>query len=168
MARAIIITGGNLDNVKARLRQAQQMINERLGVILRCSHMYESEAWGFTASDNFLNQAIELDTDLTPEELLQGVQAIEKELGRDRTAEAAIKAANGEAYSSRKIDIDILFYDDKVISTPELTIPHPLMHERDFVLAPLSEIAPSKIHPILDKTVRELRGELHARQSMEK
>ena len=107
MARAIIITGGNLDNVKARLRQAQQMINERLGVILRCSHMYESEAWGFTASDNFLNQAIELDTDLTPEELLQGVQAIEKELGRDRTAEAAIKAANGEAYSSRKIDISI-------------------------------------------------------------
>ncbi|MBR4064908.1 MAG: 2-amino-4-hydroxy-6-hydroxymethyldihydropteridine diphosphokinase [Tidjanibacter sp.] len=168
MARAIIITGGNLDNVKARLRQAQQMINERLGVILRCSHMYESEAWGFTASDNFLNQAIELDTDLTPEELLQGVQAIEKELGRDRTAEAAIKAANGEAYSSRKIDIDILFYDDVVISTPELTIPHPLMHERDFVLAPLSEIAPSKIHPIFDKTVRELRGELHARQSMEK
>lgn len=168
MARAIIITGGNLDNVKARLRQAQQMINERLGIILRCSHMYESEAWGFTASDNFLNQAIELDTDLSPEELLQGVQAIEKELGRDRDAEAAIKAANGEPYSSRKIDIDILFYDDLVISTPELTIPHPLMHEREFVLAPLSEIVPSKVHPIFDKSVRELRGELQARQSMEK
>ena len=168
MARAIVITGGNLDNVKARLRQAQQMINERLGVILRCSHMYESEAWGFTASDNFLNQAIELDTDLTPEELLKGVQAIEKELGRDRDAEAAIKAANGEPYSSRKIDIDILFYDDLVIETPELTIPHPLMQEREFVLAPLSEIAPSKIHPILDKSIRELRGELLARESIER
>lgn len=168
MARAIIITGGNLDNVKARLRQAQQMINERLGIILRCSHMYESEAWGFSAPDNFLNQAIELDTDLSPEELLQGVQAIEKELGRDRDAEAAIKAANGEPYSSRKIDIDILFYDDLIISTPELTIPHPLMHEREFVLAPLSEIAPSKIHPTLDKSVRELRGELQARQALEK
>ena len=168
MARAIVITGGNLDNVKARLRQAQQMINERLGIILRCSHMYESEAWGFTSSENFLNQAIELDTDLSPEELLAGVLAIEQELGRDREAEAAIKAENGEPYSSRKIDIDILFYDDKVINTPDLVIPHPLMQEREFVLAPLSEIAPNKIHPLLDKTVREMRGELQARQLAEK
>ncbi len=165
MARAIIITGGNLDNVKARLRQAQQMINDRLGIILRCSHMYESEAWGFTAADNFLNQAIELDTDLSPEELLAGVQAIEKELGRDREAEAAIKAANGEPYSSRKIDIDILFYNDLVLESPELTIPHPLMQERDFVLAPLCEIAAGKIHPVLDKTMKELREELKARMN---
>ncbi len=140
MARAIIITGGNIGDVKPRLRQAQQLINAGIGIVLRCSHVYESEAWGFAAESDFKNQAMVVDTDLSPEELLVAVQEIEERLGRDRGAEAAEKARTGEPYSSRMIDIDILFYDDRVMDTPRLKLPHPLMQERDFVLAPLVEV----------------------------
>ena len=162
MARAIIITGGNIGDVKPRLRHAQQLINNYIGIVLRCSHVYDSPAWGFSAAQEFQNQAMEVDTDLSPEELLQAVQKIEVELGRDRDAEAVEKARTGEAYSSRIIDIDIIFYDDLVMDTPSLKLPHPLMQDRDFVLAPLSEIAPHKVHPVLGKTVEELRAALSA------
>ena len=101
-----------MGDVKPRLRQAQQMINAGIGIVLRCSHVYESKAWGFTAADDFKNQAMEVDTDLAPEELLAALQEIEGRLGRDREAEAAEKARTGEPYSSRLIDIDIIFYDD--------------------------------------------------------
>ena len=157
-----------MGDVKDTLRRAQQEVNNNLGVILRCSHNYESKAWGFTSYDNFFNQAIIIDTDYSPEELLDKVLEIEIKLGRNREEEAEVKARTGERFAPRPIDIDILFYDDKVINTPDLVIPHPLMQEREFVLAPLSEIAPNKIHPLLDKTVREMRGELQARQLAEK
>lgn len=160
MARAIIITGGNIGDVKSRLRHAQQLINNRLGVVMRCSHMYFSKAWGFTAEEDFWNQAMTVDTDLTPTQLLDEVHRIEEELGRDRDEESRIKSERGEEYSSRKIDIDILYYDDLVLNTPQLTIPHPLMQQRDFVLTPLCEIAPDKVHPVLGKTSRQMRDEL--------
>lgn len=151
-----------MGDVKDTLRRAQQEINKQLGIILRCSHNYESKAWGFTSSENFYNQAIILDTDLSPEELLEGVMSIEQQLGRDRQEEARVKELSGERYAARKIDIDILFYDDEVIDTPTLTIPHPLIQNRDFVLRPLNEIAPDKIHPTLRKTIRTLFEELEA------
>lgn len=160
MARAIIITGGNIGEMKPRLRQAQQLINSDIGIVLRCSHVYTSKAWGFNAQQEFMNQAMIVDTDLSPEELLVAVQKIEAQLGRDRDAEAVEKEQSGEVYSSRVIDIDILLYDDVVMSTERLTIPHPLMQERDFVLAPLVEIAPKKEHPVLKKSIEELRKEL--------
>ncbi len=160
MAKAIIITGGNIGDVKDTLRRAQQEINKNLGIILRCSHSYESKAWGFTSSENFYNQAIILDTDFSPEELLEKVLEIEQKLGRDREEEARIKAQTGERFAPRKIDIDILFYDDEVIDTPTLKIPHPLIQDRDFVLRPLNEIAPDKIHPILRKTIHTLFEEM--------
>lgn len=162
MAKAIIITGGNLGDVKDTLRRAQQAINKELGIILRCSHNYESKAWGFTSAENFYNQAIILDTDYSPEELLDKVLEIEERLGRNREEEARVKAQTGEMYAGRAIDIDILFYDDLVIDTPRLTIPHPLIQDRDFVLRPLNEIAPDKIHPTLRKTVRTLFEEMEA------
>lgn len=163
MAKAIIITGGNVGDVKDTLRRAQQEINRQLGIILRCSHSYESKAWGFSSSENFYNQAIILDTDLSPEELLDKVMEIEKLLGRDRQEEARVKALSGERYAPRVIDIDILFYDDEVIDTPTLTIPHPLIQDRDFVLRPLNEIAPDKIHPTLRKTIHTLFEEMEAK-----
>lgn len=160
MARVIIITGGNIGDIKPRLREAQKLINNDIGIVLRCSHVYTSKAWGFDAEGEFSNQAMIVDTDLSPEELLAAVQKIETELGRDRNAEAVEKERTGQPYSSRVIDIDILFYDDLKMDTPDLTIPHPLMHEREFVLAPLFEIAPKKMHPVFGKTVEQLRGEL--------
>lgn len=163
MAKAIIITGGNVGDVKDTLRRAQQAINQELGIILRCSHSYESKAWGFTSSENFYNQAIILDTDFAPEELLDKVLEIEQQLGRDREEEARIKAQTGERFAPRKIDIDILFYDDEVIDTPRLTVPHPLIQDRDFVLRPLNEIAPDKVHPVLRKTIHTLFEEMEAK-----
>lgn len=165
MARAIIITGGNIGEMKPRLRQAQQLINNEIGIVLRCSHVYKSKAWGFPAENDFMNQAMIVDTDFTPEELLAALQKIEVKLGRDRDAEAAEKERTGEDYSSRVIDIDILFYNDMEMDLPNLTIPHPLMQERDFVLAPLCEIAPRTVHPGLKKTVEELRTELLAKNN---
>ena len=150
--------------MKDTLRRAQQEINRQMGIILRCSHSYESKAWGFTSSENFYNQAIILDTDLTPEELLDKALEIELQLGRDREEEARIKAATGERFAPRAIDIDILFYDDEVIDTERLKIPHPLIQDRDFVLRPLNEIAPDKIHPTLRKTIHTLFEEMEAKE----
>ena len=160
MAKAILMTGGNVGDVKDTLRRAQQEINFSLGVIMRCSHSYESKAWGFTSAENFYNQAIIVDTDFSPEELLDKVLEIELKLGRNREEEAAVKAQTGERFAPRVIDIDILFYDDLVMDTPRLTIPHPLIQDRDFVLRPLNEVAPDKIHPVLNKTVHTLFEEM--------
>lgn len=163
MAKAILVMGGNIGDMKPRLRQAQHLINDRIGIVLRCSHVYESKAWGFEG-DDFKNQAMVVDTDLAPEELLAAVQEIERELGRDREAEEQDKARTGQRYASRVIDIDIIFYDDVVLDTPALKLPHPLMQERDFVLAPLCEISPAKVHPVLGCTVEQLRAALHEQQ----
>lgn len=136
MARAIILTGGNVGDVKTRLQNAQRLINQHAGPVMRCSHRYKSRAWGFDAEEEFSNQVLEVDTDLTPEQLLDALQAIERELGRDREAEQSLKQRTGARYTSRPIDIDILFYDDRVIRTERLTVPHPLIQEREFVLVP--------------------------------
>ena len=154
-----------MGDMKPRLRQAQQLINSEIGIVLRCSHVYRSKAWGFDSEHEFMNQAMIVDTDHSPQELLHALMDIEHRLGRDRAAESAEKERTGQDYSSRIIDIDILFYDDLKMETPELTLPHPLMHERDFVLAPLCEIAPGKVHPHLGKSVEELRNELNANEN---
>lgn len=144
--------------MKPLLHRAQEMINAEIGPVMRCSHRYKSEAWGFEAEDTFSNQVLVCDTELTPRQVLERVQAIEAALGRDREAEAAEKARTGQNYSSRVIDVDILFYDNEIVSEPDLVIPHPLMHEREFVMEPLAEVAPDKLHPVFGKTVAELRG----------
>ena len=153
-----------MGDVKSLLQQAQRLINDRIGAVMRCSHRYKSKAWGFDAEPMFTNQVLVADTDLTPEEVLEEVQRMETELGRDRAAEEREKAASGQHYCSRCIDIDILFYDDRVIDRPELKIPHPLMQERDFVLAPLCEVMRDRVHPVLGKTIGCLRDELAARE----
>ncbi len=156
MARIFLLTGGNAGDVKRTLQRAQQLINDRIGPVLHCSHRYESEAWGFEAATRFSNQALEVSTDLEPEAVLDAVQEIERELGRNRAAEAIEKASTGAQYASRPIDIDLLFYDDAVIATERLTVPHPLLAERKFALVPLCEIARAKRHPSTGLTVGEM------------
>ena len=167
MARVYLLTGGNTGKTEATLRRAQRMVNSNIGVILHASGIYKTLPWGFNAEGLFYNQALEVDTDLSPEEVLDEVQIIERTLGRDRQREAMVKRESGEAYASRPIDIDIIFYDDIVMETPLLTIPHPRMHERSFVLTPLGEIAPEKVHPLLHKTVGELMDELRDKEMEE-
>lgn len=165
MARAILLAGGNVGDMKSRLQQVQRLVNLRVGPVLRCSHRYTSRAWGFEAEEEFSNQVLEADTDLGPEELLDAVQTIERELGRDRIAEAAEKERTGARYVSRPIDIDILFYGDRVIRTERLTIPHPLIQEREFVLVPLCERMRDYRHPVLGRTIGELLEELKKREA---
>ena len=160
MHRAIILAGGNIGDVAARFVEAERLLAERGAKVVAKSQNYESKAWGFTSYDNFFNQAIIIDTDFSPEELLDKVLEIEIKLGRNREEEAEVKARTGERFAPRKIDIDILFYDDEVIDTPRLQIPHPLIQDRDFVLRPLNEIAPDKIHPVLRKTIHTLFEEM--------
>lgn len=156
--------GGNKGDVKRTLQTAQQLVNARVGAVLRCSHRYESEAWGFHAPERFSNQAVEITTDLTPHEVLDAVQCIEADLGRNRAAEAVEKAATGAAYVSRPIDIDIIFYDDAVLSDEQLTIPHPRLAEREFALVPLCEIMRMRRHPVTGTTVGEMLEALRQKQ----
>ena len=127
---------------------AAALLAERVGDVLALSGFYETEPWGFQSENTFLNAALQLDTSLSPLELLKATQEIEIEMGRTQKS-------NG-AYHDRIIDIDILLYDDLVLQTPELTLPHPLMHERLVVMEPLAEIAPNVIHPVFKKPVISL------------
>lgn len=163
MARVALLLGGNQGDVKRTLQTAQQLINSRVGAVLRCSHRYESEPWGFPAVQRFSNQALEVSTDLSPLEVLDACQGIERELGRNRAAEAIEKASSGAAYSSRPIDIDIIFYGDEVIDDERLTVPHPLLAEREFALQPLAEIMRRHRHPVTGVTVGEMLDALRNR-----
>ena len=156
MARVVLLLGGNQGDVKRTLQTAQQLINSRVGAVLRCSHRYESEPWGFRSPDRFSNQALEVSTDLTPHEVLDACQAIERDLGRNRAAEAIEKASSGAPYGARPIDIDVIFYDDLVLSDERLTLPHPHLGEREFALVPLNEIMRRYRHPVTGLTVEEM------------
>ena len=160
MARVVFLAGGNVGDVKTRLQRAQQLLNERVGAVLRCSHRYESAPWGFDAEERFSNQAIEVSTDLTPHEVLDAIEQIENELGRNRAAEAIERARTGSRYCSRPIDIDILFYDDEVIHDERLVVPHPLIAEREFALVPLCEIMRTRRHPVTGRTMEEMLAAL--------
>ena len=159
MARVVLIAGGNIGDVKSRLQDAQKMINDRVGAVMRCSHRYKSEAWGFSAPE-FTNQVMVADTDLSPQQVLAEVQEIEAFLGRDREAERREMELSGQKYASRVIDIDVLLYDDAVVDTETLKIPHPKMAEREFVLTPLCEVMREHRHPQLGLTIGELREKL--------
>lgn len=124
--------GSNLGERKELIEKAIALIGERIGTITRQSSLIETEPWGFESSHKFLNGVILCETALTPREVLKGTQQIERELGR--------KKKTTLTYKDRPIDIDILLYDDLKVDEPDLKIPHPLMHQRDFVMIPLKEI----------------------------
>ena len=193
-----MLLGGNLGNRSFYLKTAREKIDRLIGNIVKVSSVYETEPWGFSHNNPFLNQAIVSETRLEPVEIIQIVSRIEKVLGRDRERESdpswqsgigragesessriresgigndegteddragrseANRSEENSSYSARKIDIDILLYGDLIINLEELVIPHPRLHERKFVLEPLAEIAPGLVHPVFNKTIRELYEE---------
>jgi len=153
MATVYLGLGSNIGNKRRNLITASALLAERAGDIPALSAIYETEPWGFESENSFMNSALILETELFPEALLEVITQIEKELGR---VEKSVK----QQYKDRVIDIDILFYDNDVIDTQSLTIPHPLIAQRSFVLEPLMEIAPFLKHPVLNKTILELYNEL--------
>lgn len=130
---------------QANLAQAYECI-EQCGYITNASPLYETAAWGKNDQPAFLNQALEIQTGLTPRQLLKKILSIEKQIGRVRK----------EKYGPRIIDIDILLFNDEIHNYPSLTIPHPELQNRRFVLVPLVEVAPGIIHPVFKKTIAEL------------
>lgn len=133
--------GANLGNREETLTEAIRLIGERVGEVTRQSSRIETEPWGFESDHRFLNAVILCETEKTPREVLRLTQQIERDLGRCKTLNVQRSTLNApRTYADRPIDIDILLYDDLTINEPDLTIPHPLMNERDFVMIPLEEI----------------------------
>lgn len=136
--------GSNLGDREANINEAIRLIGERVGTVVSQSSLIETEPWGFESSNFFLNGAVLVETSLSPREVLQTTQEIEKALGRkSKTTTHHPSLTTHHSYNDRPIDIDILLFDDQAIDEPDLKIPHPLMYKRDFVMIPLHEICPT-------------------------
>ena len=144
--------GTNQGNKEENIRGAIEELSHLLGTPTAVATIIETEPWGFQSDNSFLNTVVAFKSTLAPEEILKATQEIERRLGRTK------KSIDG-CYSDRPIDIDILLYGSRVIESPQLTIPHPLLHKRLFVLQPLAQIAPGLIHPILGKSITRLLKE---------
>ena len=146
MNKVYLSIGGNLGKRRANLAKAVFLINQQIGSVITVSSLYKTKAWGVENQPDFLNQVLIVETRLSPEQVLATALAIETKMGRKRERK----------WYTRLIDIDVLFYGQEVIKTDNLTLPHPFLQDRNFVLVPLAEIAPDYIHPILKKYVKEL------------
>lgn len=145
---AILLLGTNLGDRWHQLAKCKEEVEVWIGMIVKSSSIYETEAWGNGDQAAFYNQAIEVQCSDSPSELLGKILSIEKKMGRIRL----------EEWGPRLIDIDILYIEDQVVSLPHLTVPHPLLSERRFALIPLVEQWPGFVHPVLQKTNRELEA----------
>lgn len=154
MKTLLVSFGSNLGDRETQIRQAADLLAKRIGTLKALSPCYESEPLGFESSHPFLDAAAVYETQLMPEELLQNAEEVERELGRTQ------KSVDGE-YHDRPIDIDLLALDDMVVQTERLTLPHPRLTGRRFVLCPLCDVAPDAIHPISGRTYRELLDRLN-------
>jgi len=159
MIKLYILLGGNLGDKQKVLSEARIRLNKLLGKITAQSSVYETEPWGFESADLFWNQVLEISTSLSPKEVLRQTQQIELQMGRIRKE---------SQYDSRIIDIDILFFGDKVIESENLIVPHPRIQERKFALVPLNEIAPGLMHPVIQKSIGQLLQECSDELKVEK
>lgn len=147
--QVVTILGSNSGDKFRLMEQAVSLLSEEAGKITLASSYYETAPWGFECEEDFLNRVVVFETEICPESFLQTALDTEKRLGRTRPA-------NGTRYTSRPIDIDILFYGTKIIDTPTLIVPHPRLELRNFVLTPLCEILPDFIHPVSHKSIQTL------------
>jgi 2-amino-4-hydroxy-6-hydroxymethyldihydropteridine diphosphokinase len=156
MNSAVILLGSNLGNRYKNLSDALTLIKQKIGELKLSSKVYETAPWGNTEQPSFLNQVVEISTAFNALTLMKNLLAIEQEQGRIRR----------EKWSPRIIDLDVLYFNEEIIQSNELTVPHPCMHERRFVLVPLNEILPNKLHPILKKMNSQLLKELKDQQDV--
>lgn len=147
--KSYVLLGSNQGQRRQYLNKAITAIQQRCGRLVKESAVYETAAWGNTKQAAFLNKVIVIHTQLSPDELMQELLNIEQELGRIRT----------EKYGPRTIDLDILFYDNLVYHSPKVTLPHPAIQDRRFVLIPLAELSARKLHPVYRKTIGTLLNE---------
>ena len=158
MQDVYVLLGSNLGDRLALISRATSMIEIEIGEVVARSALYETASWGNTDQPDFINQALQLRTNLSAQEVLEKSLGIETTLGRQRE----------EKWGSRTIDIDLLFYGSSVINESNLVIPHPHLHERAFALIPLSEVAPELIHPIFGQSVSVLCRNLEDRLSVKR
>jgi 2-amino-4-hydroxy-6-hydroxymethyldihydropteridine diphosphokinase len=140
--------GSNMGDRMGHLRMAADLISKNIGKIAKKSHFYDTQPWGNTEQDSFLNQVVMANTTLDPRDILKEITLIEREMGRTRK--------DNEKWGPRQIDIDILLYGKRIIRDKGLEIPHPELHKRAFVLVPLMELAPDYEHPVLKQQIDEL------------
>ncbi|MFR9165567.1 MAG: 2-amino-4-hydroxy-6-hydroxymethyldihydropteridine diphosphokinase [Dysgonomonas sp.] len=145
--------GSNIGDREKNIQTAVDRIDSNIGRIVKVSSLYATDPVGFISENKFLNAACKVETEFSPLEVLEKTQAIEKEMGRKE------KSVNHK-YADRIIDIDILLYDELISKDSRLVLPHPYLHERQFVLLPLAEIAAEEIHPLLHKSIGELMQEI--------
>jgi 2-amino-4-hydroxy-6-hydroxymethyldihydropteridine diphosphokinase len=157
LTTAHLSLGSNVGARQSHLQEAQDRL-AKIGRVLAVSSLYETEPVEFTEQPWFLNCAIAVETNCTPRQLMAAILQIEQEMGRRRV----------QKKGPRSIDIDILLFGQEIIESKDLTVPHPAMHHRRFVLEPLAEIAPQAMHPLLKKTIRELADALPAGQAVRK
>ncbi|MBM3412281.1 MAG: 2-amino-4-hydroxy-6-hydroxymethyldihydropteridine diphosphokinase [Bacteroidetes bacterium] len=141
-----LLTGSNLGDRIENLNKAAQLINEKAGKLMACSKFYQTSPWGPLEQPDYINQALLIETPLSPSSLMERLLSLEEKIGRIRTLK----------YGPRVIDIDILYYGSEVINTPLVQVPHPAVQNRRFALIPLEEIAPNYIDPITGKTISQL------------
>ena len=146
MNKTYLLLGSNIGNSKANLAKAITQIEKQIGALGRQSGLYSTAAWGNTKQPDFLNQVVIVDTELTALQTMQNILGIEKKMGRVRTVKNA----------PRIIDIDILFFNKEIIAQAKLTVPHPQIQNRRFVLVPLNQLSPNLKHPLLKQTIHQL------------
>jgi len=147
----VLLLGGNIGDTRGYIRNGLTLLEQQLGFLTHLSSFYKTTSWGFDSAD-FINLAIVIETEKTAEQCLSITQGIEEELGR-------INHNTKDGYADRSLDIDIIFYDNETIESDTLIIPHPRMHQRNFVLQALLEIIPHFIHPVFNKSIETLANQ---------